>query len=257
MKIIEWNTFLNHLSDIKQPAAVTIGVFDGVHIGHAELLNSITQYANKTDSTAMVFTFRFNPKKHTKSGDYRHVQTLRQRLKCFKEAGVQQTVIIDFSKEFSRMDGQEFWNLLLARIDIRHIALGDDFRMGRNGGLDSAGIRSFFAGIQPSPHIAVFPTTRVKGERVSSSRLREAITSGDIPLFTLLTGREYEIETACVRDTYACSDIILPPPGRYLATGVDQEGKIMQKDLHIRLLPNGTVDGSIESFYALQLRKTI
>ncbi|AFG37596.1 FAD synthetase family protein [Spirochaeta africana] len=254
MIVSEWDEFISRDSHAV-PAAVTIGVFDGVHLGHQELITSICRYSAEHRVRSMVFTFRASPKRHTRHAQHRNVQSLRQRLECLQELGVQETVLIDFTRKFSRMKGEDFWNIVSRCITIRHLALGDDFRMGKNGSLNSAGIKRFFAGQSPSPEIIVFTPVLVDGVRVSSSRLRDAVAAGDLAQYARLTGRPYWVETAALLHHRDNADIILPPSGRYMVPAAVADGELHTMNLSVCLGSSDATSSSIESFYALQLRQ--
>ena len=107
LRIVEWPRFLETAS--REKSAMTIGVFDGLHLGHRELISRIVRrWPNPT-----VVTFRENPKKVISPESYQgDIFSLKQKLAAMESLGVSRVVLIDFSENFSRLKGWEFLNLL-------------------------------------------------------------------------------------------------------------------------------------------------
>lgn len=256
MIIRTWKEFLHGGIPGCSAAAVTIGVFDGVHTGHAELLHAITAYADTHNCCSVVFTFRHTPKLFTRSAQHRNIQTLEQRLEKIGEAGVQAVVLIDFTPKFSKMSGESFWESVMNQLPLAYAAIGDDFRMGRDGGLDAEGIRMFFQQQTPSPDVVIVPAILVQGQRVSSSRLRHTVKAGDLEGFAVLAGREYEIPVQELSRGYHHSHVLLPPAGVYRASILDRNRDVVAKAVAVEIQANGTIRGSsIKPEYTLQLHR--
>ncbi|MCL1930177.1 MAG: FAD synthetase family protein [Treponema sp.] len=172
MRIISWEEYTTPDSLPDTPLAVTVGVFDGVHRGHQSLIRHICD----SPHTPAVVTFRQNPlsvlKPDAFAGD---IMNLEEKLRVFEDLGVRLTVLIDFSQEFSKINGRAFIDLLLRR-PVRLIALGRNFRCGH--GLDTGAeeIRSL-AGARGT-EVWVAPPVMDEGQPVSSSRIRQALAAG-------------------------------------------------------------------------------
>jgi len=175
MRIIKWRQFLKDglLSDDK-PASITIGVFDGVHLGHQALIKRIVSYNADAGYVPVIFTFRQNHK--TKK--LCDIQSFEERLAIFERLGVQITVAIDFSEEFRQMPGLDFLQLLLEHCRIGFFAVGSDFRCGYQLDTNASAIAGYFAA-QKIP-VEIVPLVCDEQLPVSSSRIRAAIAGGDI-----------------------------------------------------------------------------
>ncbi|WP_461255537.1 nucleotidyl transferase family protein [Treponema sp. R80B11-R83G3] len=183
MKIIEWQKFLEDgFSHNVKSSSMTVGIFDGVHIGHQALLKRIVSHdANKTP---VVVTFRHNHK--IESGN---ILTFDQRLDIFKSMGIKITVVIDFTEEFKKMKGIEFLNILLKRGNVGFFAVGSGFRCGYQQDTDAETIQKFFT--SHNIQVEILPKVTEGALPVSSSRIRSAISAGDIEAAQKMLGRAY------------------------------------------------------------------
>ena len=179
MRIISWEEYLyvgsgewGVGSGEYTPLAVTVGVFDGIHRGHQALIRKVCS----SPHTPTVVTFRQNPQGVLKpdafTGD---IMTLEQKLRALEVLGVQLTVLIDFSEEFSKINGRGFIDLLLNR-PVQLIALGRNFRCGYRLDTGAEEIRSL-AGARGA-EVWVAPPVMDEGQPVSSSRIRQALAAG-------------------------------------------------------------------------------
>jgi len=161
---------------------MTVGIFDGVHIGHQALLKRIVSY--NSGETPVVVTFRQNHK--IESGN---ILTFKQRLDIFENMGIQITIVIDFTEEFKKMPGIEFLKILLERGNLGFFAIGSGFRCGYQQDTDAEMIKEFFTSHNIPAEI--MPKVMEGDLPVSSSRIRGAISAGDIELAQKMLGRTY------------------------------------------------------------------
>jgi riboflavin kinase/FMN adenylyltransferase len=184
MRTLDWAEFLDNAPH-NPPAAMTVGVFDGVHLGHQRLIRRVVEYG--ACPTAVSFTK--NPKQvlHPRSypGD---IITLDEKLRIFEDLGVEQTVLIDFSDTFRRMKGREFIELLIDKGNLAFLVVGGNFRCGWKLDTDASALCRITASRGAVCEIAA-PVT-VNGERVSSSAVRAAIRAGDYTKARLFLGRD-------------------------------------------------------------------
>lgn len=168
--------------------SLAVGVFDGVHPGHQVLIRHICR---STDAIAAVVTFRQNPlfvlKPEIFWGD---IIGFDQKLHLLETMGVGLAVIIDFSAEFSRINGRDFINLLLDSGPVKRIALGRNFRCGH--GLDT-GVREIkaLAGVR-GVDVWVAEPVMDGASMISSSRIRQALAAGNVTEAERLLGRPIE-----------------------------------------------------------------
>jgi riboflavin kinase / FMN adenylyltransferase len=183
MQIIEWRQFLEkELVSNGKPSSMTIGVFDGVHRGHQELLKRIVSH--NADKIPIVITFKDNHK--IESG---HILNFKQKLDIFENLGIQITIVIDFTKEVKQMSGIEFLEILIKRGNVGFFAVGSDFKCGHQQDTDAEAIQKFFADHNIPAEIV--PKVTEGSAPISSSRIRAAISAGDIDLAQKMLGRKY------------------------------------------------------------------
>src|SRR5207244_1362485 len=120
---------------------VTIGNFDGVHVGHREILRRVTEIGRERGLTPTVLTFDPHPARVlAPERSPRMIMTLDQRLRCFAKMGIETTVVLPFSLEFARLSPEEFVDRILSRaLRARCVLVGDDFRFGykQSGNVDT------------------------------------------------------------------------------------------------------------------------
>jgi riboflavin kinase/FMN adenylyltransferase len=173
---------------------MTIGVFDGVHRGHAALVSRV---ASRGPNPTVV-TFRENPKKilspHRYEGD---IFSLEQRLSALEGLGAVRVILIDFSEEFSTINGWDFINLLEDQGGAVFLAVGSNFRCGyrHETGAELIKQRNALKGI---PTEIVQPVMDKTGP-VSSSRIRAALAAGDLTGAGDLLGRKPELDLSGIR----------------------------------------------------------
>jgi len=186
MRVIDWGEFISgERAGETMPLAITIGVFDGVHIGHRTLISRI----RAADSCVpTVVTFRQNPMKTVDPARPSvDILNLTEKLAFLEALGVELTVLIDFSQEFSKINGRDFIDLLLGRHPVKLIALGENFRCGC--GLD-IGVREI-GDLARSQGVETWiaPSVMDDGQLVSSSRIRRALAAGRVAEAERLLGR--------------------------------------------------------------------
>jgi FAD synthase len=170
---------------------MTVGVFDGLHRGHTELIRRIVSRG----PCPTVVTFRENPKMVLLPGRYEgDIFSLRQKLAAFEELGVARVILIDFSEYFSRIEGWEFIDSLESRGGLVFLAIGAGFRCGYRHETGAELIRrnNESKGIPTE----IIPPVLYGGSPVSSSRIRAAISRGDLAGAGALLGRNFELDLA-------------------------------------------------------------
>jgi riboflavin kinase/FMN adenylyltransferase len=213
-EIIDWEAF----SDSPQGSgsAMTVGVFDGVHLGHRSLIELIV----RRGPNPTVLTFRENPKKLVSPGSYEgDIFSLKQKLASFEKLGVSRVVLIDFSEKFSKLNGSEFFDLIEKRGKMAFLAIGSNFRCGFQQKTDADFIRTMNKrkGI---PTELVLPLEAAGKGPVSSSRIRSAIISGNFALAAALMGRGFELDVSDLKPAGLAYDLgavhrIVPKTGQY------------------------------------------
>ncbi|MDR2792366.1 MAG: FAD synthetase family protein [Treponema sp.] len=184
MQTLNWNDVITNAAEYP-PSAMTIGVFDGVHLGHQALIRKVTE----RDFCPVVVTFRKNPKQvlapRTYAGD---IITLDEKLRIFECMGVQRTILIDFSEEFRHLKGCEFIELLIYKGNLRFLVVGNNFRCGYCLDTDAQSLKSITT--KRGIGCEIVGPLISGGERISSSGIRAAMIAGDWAKAAAFLGRE-------------------------------------------------------------------
>ncbi len=187
-----------HHPGVAPACALTIGNFDGVHRGHQAMLALLRNEAQHRGLPSCVLTFEPHPRDHfaARSGHPERaparVSTLRDKLSELERCGIDQTIVVPFNDGFAAQSPQAFIDEVLVRgLRARYVLVGDDFCFGaRRAGdyamLDAAGQALGF-------DVARMMSYEVRGLRVSSSAVRDALAAGDMERARALLGRPYSI----------------------------------------------------------------
>ena len=177
-----------HINQKYSPSFLTIGNYDGIHLGHQAILKKLISESKSNNILSSVMTFEphprefFSPKLAPK-----RIISLREKLEYFDELKIDHVFIVNFNDEFSRKSYLDFIEILKKNIQAKKIIIGNDFRFGkqREGNIDKL--------IDSSVDVCVMNKIEYKGERVSSTIIRESLAAGDLELAAMLLGRSYSI----------------------------------------------------------------
>lgn len=177
----------------KVPVALTIGNFDGIHLGHQAMLQRLREAALRDGLPAAVLTFEPHPRELvTPASAPARLTSIREKLELLKSHGIDQVRVARFNRAFASLSPQQFiQDILVKDLKIRWLLVGDDFRFGAQRGgditlLKHASERFGFA-------LESMHGIEVAGERASSTGVREALASADFARATRLLGRPYRI----------------------------------------------------------------
>jgi riboflavin kinase / FMN adenylyltransferase len=177
----------------EQPCVLTIGNFDGVHLGHQALLARLRHRAASLGLPAAVMTFEPLPREYFAPHEAPpRLTSLRRKLELLAAQGVDKVYVQPFNARFANLSADEFIERVLVRgLRARHVLIGDDFCFGK-------GRRGNFVSLQQAGALRGFQvealdTVAFSGQRVSSSAVREAMLAGDMPAANMLLGAPYEV----------------------------------------------------------------
>src|SRR6185295_11088075 len=179
-------------------AALALGNFDGVHLGHQAVLRQVLAAARARGVRAVLVTFEPHPAEVlAPERRPRLLQTRRQKLAALEEAGVDAVLVLPFDLALAALSAEEFLERLCTALIPRSIHVGTGFRFGRERQGDVALLRAI--GARRGFAVEEVPPLEVDGARVSSSRIREAVLAGRVEVARSLLGRPYALEGRVVR----------------------------------------------------------
>lgn len=172
---------------------LTIGNFDGVHLGHRALLQELKAKARELALPATVLTFEPHPRElFAPDQAPARLASLRDKIELLAEAGVDRVHVCRFDRKLASLTADEFIDRILVRgLSVRHLIIGDDFRFGKARGGDFALLQQ--SGAVHGFAVEAMRTVDCGGLRVSSSAVREALAAGDIERAEQLLGRPFVI----------------------------------------------------------------
>jgi len=173
---------------------LTIGNFDGVHLGHRALLHQLTAKARALALPATVLTFEPHPRElFAPDQAPARLSSLREKLELLAECGVDRVHVCRFTPVLAALTADQFIaRILVGGLAVKHLIIGDDFRFGKARGGDFALLQQAGAsGGAQGFGVEAMRTVDVGGLRVSSSAVREALAAGDIERAEALLGRAY------------------------------------------------------------------
>jgi riboflavin kinase/FMN adenylyltransferase len=188
---------LNHelARESERPLVVTIGFFDGFHLGHRELAKA-TMRLRRPGWRSGILTFAQHPAAHLRPGtEPPLISTPQERLCLFADAGIEECFFIRFDERVATLSPDAFLKLLVERLGVRGIVVGETFRFGHKRAGDTPSMREFCA--QREVEFVAAKPVEAEGERVSSTRIRGLIERGELEMADrLLGGTGYEIRGA-------------------------------------------------------------
>jgi riboflavin kinase / FMN adenylyltransferase len=193
------------LSSLEQYAAleltgshVTMGSFDGVHLGHARLIRSMVDAAEAAGMTSLVVTFFPHPSVVLRGRQPAlYITTVEEKSELIHRLGVNHVISLPFDRELAAVTASDFLGRMLTRLRLRCLYIGEDFALGhgREGNRHYLEQRSQSDGFQ----LQVVPPLSIDGEVVSSTRVREALRSGDVSRAARYLGRPFVIPGKVMR----------------------------------------------------------
>jgi len=183
--------------DLNRPV-LTIGNFDGVHLGHQELLKRVIKRAASIDGTSVVMTFEPHPVQVLRPEKaQRRLTSLQEKLGIFQSLGIQVAICIDFTPEFAALSADDFIReILYARIGAKVVIVGSNYKFGKDKAGDIELLKE--EGKRYGFEVEVVETIEFDSLRISSSRIREHLNRGEVEEAKRLMGRPYAIEGVVV-----------------------------------------------------------
>jgi riboflavin kinase/FMN adenylyltransferase len=248
-------------ASIMRPTVLTLGVFDGLHLGHQLIVQTVVERARATGAVPTVVTFDPHPRAvlHPASAPPL-LQTFDQKMEALALLGIEQTIVIRFDEAFARIGAEEFLRDLVGqRLHAREVYLGHGFAFGRGreGNIDLLRRVSEQLGFLADE----VPEVRLRGQRISSSRIRECLAAGKVNLARRMLGRPYGVEGQVVHGQERGRQLgfptanlfphnrVIPRNGVYItATRVEGDWRGSVTNVGVRPTFGGDAEQSVESF---------
>jgi riboflavin kinase/FMN adenylyltransferase len=200
----------------KKPAILTIGTFDGVHIGHQKIISDLVAKAKKENLCAVVLTFFPHPRMVLqKESQLKMIDTLKEKRQLLEILGVEILIIQPFTLEFSRMTAIEYTrDLLVNGLGISKLIIGYDHRFGRNREATVEDLKNF--GLDYDFTVEEIPAQDIASIAVSSTKVRNAITAGEIKKANQYLGRPFSLSGTIVKGDKIGRKIGFPTANLYI-----------------------------------------
>jgi riboflavin kinase/FMN adenylyltransferase len=181
------------------PVALTVGVFDGVHLGHQAMLARLKDAARQRGLPPCAMTFEPHPREFFSPDKAPpRLTSLREKLELLAAQGMERVYVCRFNYAFAQIPAPEFIERVIVRgLDVRWLLVGDDFRFGARRAGDAVMLRQYAPvhGFE----VEAMTSVTISGERVSSTAIRQALAAGELGRAERLLGREYSIGGRVVR----------------------------------------------------------
>ena len=188
---------------------LTIGVFDGVHLGHKYLLSQLTEQARGQNLLSGVITFNQHPQEAlSPQTKLPFLTNLAQRTKLIKNEGVEAIITLSFTAELAQLSARQFANLLKKYLRMRGLVLGADFALGKDREGDADTLRRL--GEDMDFTVTVILPIMVNGEVVSSTAIKNALANGDMKKVLQLIGRPFSLNGRVIKGTGRGTDLGFP-----------------------------------------------
>lgn len=182
---------------IMKNTAVTIGNFDGVHIGHQDIINKTISIGKEKELKSLLFTFSNHPTNFFSNESIKNLMTNEDKCKFIRNMGIEVVINIPFDEFIINLTPEEYVkNILVERLKAKEIVIGHDFRFGKNRGGDGSALKEF--GQKYGFNVSIIDPIKIGNIRVSSSFIRKLLSEGNIEKATKFLGRNYEIKGSVI-----------------------------------------------------------
>lgn len=183
----------------QRPSVITIGTFDGVHIGHKAILRRLVETAEKEDLDSVVLTFFPHPRMVLQQDvELKLINTIEERSKLLEETGLDVLVIHPFTHAFSRLTALEYVrDILVNSLKAKKIIIGYDHRFGRNRNANIENLREF--GLTYGFEVEEISAKEIDDVAISSTKIRKALAAGDVETANTYLGYDFMISGEVVR----------------------------------------------------------
>ena len=188
MRIIHLS--LNNNNKLNIPICACIGYFDGMHLGHQALLNETIKVAKEKSLSSGLITFNKDPWEVLyDEANIKHIGTLRQRINFAIKYGIQNIILLDFDKEMAMLEPEDFIDFIRERLNLQSLVCGFDFHYGNKGKGNPDRLKEI-----KDLDVYIVNAVSDEGGKISSTRISEAISKGDMISAYKMLGYPFTIE---------------------------------------------------------------
>ena len=209
---------LHHTLDSysKSPSVITIGTFDGVHIGHQKIIQRLTKTASDKNLESVILTFFPHPRMVLQSHlNIKLLNTIEERQKVLSHLGLDHLVIKTFTKDFSRLSAFNFVKqILVDQLNAKHIIIGYDHRFGKNRGADINDLKTY--GEEFGFIVEEISVQDIEDVAVSSTKIRKALDVGNITVANSYLGYNYFLTGSIIKGKGLGKQIEFPTANLYI-----------------------------------------
>ena len=253
----------NHIKDFEKldHAVVTIGTFDGVHLGHQKIISKLVEKSKKSNGESVILTFFPHPRMILNPGDHqlKMINTMAEKALLLENLGVDHLIITPFTRDFSNQRPEQYIkDILMDQIGMKEMVIGYDHRFGkdRSGGLQEL----LHFGKLYGADIEEIPEQDVLDFAVSSTRIRASLADGDVDTANELMGHPFSLSGKVIKGDqigrtlgYPTANLfieesykLIPSDGIYAVTVEIQNSKNKNQELHNPFRPqsNATLNAN-------------
>ena len=242
----------------KFPSVITIGTFDGVHLGHKKIIKRLQNIASEKGLQSVILTFFPHPRMVLQTAvEIKLLNTIEERQEILSNLGLDHLVIKEFTEEFSKLSAEQYVKeILVDELNAKHIIIGYDHRFGRNR---RANIKDLFSfGKHYKFEVEEISVKDVEDVAVSSTKIRNALNMGDIKTANTFLGYDYFLTGTVVKGKQIGKQIGFPTANIYIKEDyklIPKNGAYVVKstidsNLYFGMMnigTNPTVDGTKQS----------
>lgn len=191
---------IRNLSDVEfnKNTVLTLGTFDGIHLGHQQIISSVADKAKQKGLRSFVITFDPHPRKVLSKDEKVYLlSSLEEKIEIFSKLGVENLLVIEFTKEFSQQTAEEFIKKYLVNgIGLTEIVVGYDHHFGKGRGGNADTLTAI--GNELNFNTTVIPSFVIEERIISSTKIRNALMEGDVSLTAKMLGRYFSFSGTVV-----------------------------------------------------------
>lgn len=240
---------------------VTIGVFDGVHLGHKYLISKLKELAGQQGLHPFILTFDKHPQEILNPAENPlFLSDADEKSRLLKNEGIDDVIVLPFTRELAEIDARIFIDLLIEKLHMKSLVIGPDFALGRGAKGNITAIHEF--GKQLGFSVTVIPPVKYNDEIISSTSIRKALAEGDMRKVQQFMGRPFSLHGRVIRGFGRGTGVVgfptvnlnilpgqaLPADGVY-ATRASVEDRVFSSVTNVGKNPTfGNKERTIESF---------